>query len=62
MRVFLQIKKFGFRFHILCFGDHNTDLFLIAFKWYNFFDVPYDRSGEYHWFAFKFNSFETIYL
>lgn len=61
MNIFLQIKKFGFRFNVLSFRDLNADLFSIAFKWYKFFDVPYDKSGKYHWFAFKFNNFRTIY-
>ncbi len=61
MRIFLQIKKFGLRLNILNLRDHNTDVFMFAIKWYKFFDTPYDNGGLYHWFAFKFNDFRTIY-
>ncbi len=62
MTIFIQIKKLGIRFGVFSFRNHNTDLFCFAIKWYQFFDIPYDKQGKYHWFGFKFNSFKTIYF
>lgn len=51
MKFRIQIKKLGLGISVF----HEGDLIEISVRWSNFFKLPFDLSGKYHWFMLYLN-------